>query len=416
MADYLNSEQIMLKAYLGASTAQVVYEWLSSNAPERVGESAFLPEETQFALHSRRDPLIDLGLALFSTSRELLSTLYRDGALEIRCAVLSNQLLGKVFGIVPIFSGEESGREFFQGPSVLHEALFTNPSIAYNALVRLFERTDGYADISDEVWKFMLIAAGQNPRLRVELRNKLKFSWDEGDDYASAQIAAWGLLERLPVTEEWATDLHSILYDIPYHLAPGRDVSAEARNAGDELEATEKERFILKAFAVSGEVGWHDIEFFSAVLERWSPADETPSLLEKEGDPYVSGLVNPFARLRNLVAFRGAKNMNLGELLRDHPDRNVRYGYYRGFTPRSAPEVENAFQRDGAHFVGVSIENEWFYRTEAGEARQEFSRIVHDEQWMPDTKTWSGPERYDYLALEFSRSSAETYGNVSDPA
>jgi hypothetical protein len=165
-------------AYVRDADAQAVYGWLERNRAEARPRGTFVPKEISEVLVKRNDPLVNLGLAQFTKDCEILRTVYRTGDVAIKCAVLSNPLLGEVFRSLSahgsvlqqyFFDSEDEGKDFIRSAdNELIEAYFTNPSIAAGTLESLFSRSDLFSSLDDLRWRVLVTSALQNPRLHQE--------------------------------------------------------------------------------------------------------------------------------------------------------------------------------------------------------------------------------------------------------
>ncbi len=392
MSEQLTAEQAVQRAYLEAAPPEVVYNWLKAKAPRKSEYESTIPEAILQALHARNEPIINLGLAQFTTDRALLEALYREGNVGLRCAVLSNRFFGAIFADIfnrGLFQSLEEFRTFLQeSPYEIVEAYFTNPSLHPRQLEALFKREGIYESIPDDQWRFLVSVAGQNLRLHRDFvpERFVNDGW-EHYEHGTPITAAWSLLERVPVTAEWAAALCRVFEKLIYNgvpreiLVPPEDLAKLSReDFGEHLRPIE-------------------IAFFREVLQRWTSPDED-----------ASSLWTHFGTLRRLIASKTPQyDDDLKGLLRDHSDIYVRQGYYESFEPLDPAEVQTAYERDKKHFIEAAIENPWFYCKGHKNVRRLLYRLVYDDKILKDTDAELVRIRYHALGESLAKEAPQVY-------
>ncbi len=298
MPDELSAKDLIDHAFLVAAPPHSVYEWLGENAPDNPHVEA-IPGELVQALRGRNEPLINLGLAQWTTNREVLKGLFVDGELALRCAVLSNPQLGGVFwGLsgIDLFTEDEHRDFALQSDPRLLEAYLGNPSLPPDVLNCLFEKTGPFKDIDESRWTEALLFAAKNPILHHEYESPAyASSWDgfSGATHGAPVIAAWRLLDTLPATQHWAAVLYQLLFHMYYNLCP-RDYDEEEVFSASETEAEGVDSMISRFQAAYEPV---ERKFFKDVFEKW----------RTEGDE--DEVWDDFGELRTVVASKAPSHV-----------------------------------------------------------------------------------------------------------
>lgn len=337
----LNARQTIDLAFLRSASPDTVYAWVKEHAPKESPLQSSIPDEVLHSLADRRHPLIDLALAEFCTSSDVLERLYRDGDEPTKCAVLTNRRLGDAFWLRPRFpGGEEQRSDLILNASLpLLQAYLSNPGIGASTLEDLFLRRAPFDRVDDDRWTQAVLFASDNATLGESPEEggfpHDGFSWYQ---HRSAISAAWQLLDTVPATDLWADVLYTLYSSIIY-----------AGPSGPEPET----------------------KFLSDLISKWKPASEA--------EP--SPAWDRYGQLRKVVTSKMPIHGNhVRALLRDNEDRYCRLGYYAQFRPVKPPEIAAAFQRDGLLFLEAAIENDWFYRRGHLDARRALYQLLYSRK------------------------------------
>lgn len=229
-------EQRTRLARLLVAAPEVVYEELKHysaeviKAPYRAGS-----KELEKALLTRDDPLINLGLASFGCTPEVVGVLWRRGmglgndvfGEGLRIAVLSNETLDSraFLSRFPqsVIGDEDVALVLKEANWPEVEALVQNPTISDDVLRSLY-RGDTFADGIDEARRRQLVSAsGQNERLLA--REDTYDGPDMGHYYIQKDI--FGMLETVPTSKEWVLVLRWFLECLdPANTANPDDITA----------------------------------------------------------------------------------------------------------------------------------------------------------------------------------------------
>jgi hypothetical protein len=279
MPDELNAQWTIESAFLRAASPESVYNWIRERAPkESVYEpESLIPDALLKSLHDRQDSLINLALAQFCVSPAMLKQLYQEGDEPLKCAVLSNRFLGRVFWMPSrkyLFTEEE--HQAFAGAASppLLEAYLSNPSLDPEILEALFLRKAPFAEIGEERWKQCILYASANSRLHHDYPHR-RFAYSDGwSDYkhGTPMTAAWRLLDTLPATKEWAAVLGLLYAKMLYRGVP-REIP-EAPREHPEAEHNQ-EWFWEQMRSFSERSRPVELRFLQEAFQKWKSKEET---------------------------------------------------------------------------------------------------------------------------------------------
>jgi hypothetical protein len=180
-------------------------------------------------LVERNDPVINLGLACYGTSKEVFTALYKHGLEKptdvadarykrgLRIGCLSNRSV-RAAHFVFDFPSELIGPEEIHrvllaaGESAEAEALICNPSVSDKLLEELYGRTGAFATIPDKRWNHLVYLSRKNERLVTR---------EDSDDmpdtgHYGIQHAIFRLLETAPVHYHWLHVLQALLDQLDF--------------------------------------------------------------------------------------------------------------------------------------------------------------------------------------------------------
>ncbi len=278
--------------FLRYASPEAVYRYLEQRA--RLSIPLSLPV-TLRALHERKDPVINLALASFSTDAEVLNEILVDGDNADLVAICGNPSLP---GLRWISEGDLQ-RLFEEGPDEPLRALFRNPSQAPDELCKALEREGVYAQIPDSAWFRVVDFALSHPYLTKPAPEVPYLSdyWGGPGDEQRPFRAVWRLLLTLPTEEVYAKSLEEAFSHLGQFVLP----------------------YDFEMEGVPGE-NRSPREFLKHAFKRWTVADE-------KDDESV------FFYLRKVIS-RLAAEHGIYEKLVDkkffveHEDAAVRRGFY----------------------------------------------------------------------------------------
>jgi hypothetical protein len=349
---------VLLEAQLVNSSPEYVYEWLRSHAE---GQKAVddLDEEAEKALLMRQQPLVDLGLARYGGSQEVLRRLFRESTASsssdaessfhserglwihgkssatsaARLAVLTNQIVNRAHFVawggsrdtlpVFLFNNDEELQAFLANATNLElAALLRNPNIDDDFLASLFDHAKWFANLEESRWRLLIAACTRNPRLSA----KEQTTEDGSGDYFFNHVfaAAWRLCAKVPVTVEWAAVLSAL------------------------LTATTAAGWSFKQADIP------------SVIERWRVPEEACGESRRFRGLPKYGILNEFENVRLQLArlFRPPRL----ELLRTDDDIALRCAFYANGC-MSADQIAAAFDKDREYFLAAALRNERIWRS-----------------------------------------------------
>ncbi len=200
-----------------------VYEWLSQRPQNARDAKRDWDEETEMSLLKRNDPLIELGLARYSTYHTILRNIFtsRQGRSEadtgVRLTLLRHGGASRLtLNEFPqsLFEGVDGEITMQSWLSTASEneisALFSNPALSNNFLLRFFEQKAVWMAMTEENRHVAIRAFADNPRCSTKSVS-LRLKGYSEDEYNAVFTAAWKLAETVDTTNEWAKAL-DVLY------------------------------------------------------------------------------------------------------------------------------------------------------------------------------------------------------------
>lgn len=322
-------------ARLMSSSAEVVYEELRRNG-ESYHNQWFAErfDELEAALYSRGDRLINLGLAQYGSSFEVLWDLYQiayrgteDKKYDkgVRLACLGNQVFPlATFGDgYPPVHFDELRRLAREGDDDEVSVLMANPS-ARGVLRDVYLQKEPFSELANDQWAKFVHASQANPGMNVDRSNI------DGPDLVSWDIqkGIYYVLTHAPVEPHWVR----VLYGLLHGLTP-RQASAQKENILEVLER------------------WSEVK----VMGQYSREHE-----EENGWYTDLSYVEEFKCLVAALYGRqydatAEKIVYVGRL--DSDDIVCRCAYY-GNMEMSAKEIRAAYELDGDVFVFAALAND----------------------------------------------------------
>lgn len=335
------------EAELMARTPEGVYDWFKDYGARVDFFTEEIDDDTEKALRSRNEPLIDLAIARFTKNgngAQILFTRARHAdptdahARAVRLAALSNQVIVGSFDRIPgsLFSEDEEGVIAWLSGAELPElsALFQNPRIDEYFLGEFLEQSAPWKALDEDRLVHAMYALVRNPRMRAEYDGDM----DGFSEYNHNSVfhAAWELAATVPVTPRWARILGQLLDGMPEGSAVKDPLTTAERWRApvDDKDATEEDTKHLKSGYLS------DYQLVRSALAK---AD-------------VDGRHGPAERFLSSEdpAFRAAAYSTM-EL--------------------SVEQIHRAFERDKNLAVNLCQENDWLWRD------PEKRRALHDVSW-----------------------------------
>jgi hypothetical protein len=208
MRDYKN---IIKEAELLASSPESVVAYLKERSSQD-GDDAL--EQAVLGLNH---PLIDLALAQYGRSIDVLKSLFHRRQLALRVAVLANQCTFNWLSglITQLFDNDSTQLRAYLTSASGEEirALFQNPELDYS-LLSDFLNVGGFGNWRN-VWDALDERKQQIAVIALKGHEKLKPPPPCEIEGGSFYEAAWKLAEKVPVTVEWAAALTVLHESLP---------------------------------------------------------------------------------------------------------------------------------------------------------------------------------------------------------
>ena len=177
---------------------------------------------TEYILYRRRDPAIDLALAVHGRSRTVLSKLYARAGSSLRPVLAGN---GSLFGgdthgsRIPYRERDKSQNllwDIVRGGSLGElRAVCSNSDISsgfYGALITAWKPNDSWV-LSEERFRRVVEFLADNPRVsqsREESRERHYLDGFADYTYSKFYVGAWELAATVPVTPAWGHALANL--------------------------------------------------------------------------------------------------------------------------------------------------------------------------------------------------------------
>jgi len=338
------------EAELMARSPENVYVWLKEYADRATLFVDEIDDETETALRSRDEPLIDLGLARFSKNSSIVEVLFSKAlradasnanARAIRLAALSNVALVNSFYKIPgaLFAHDDEALLAWLAKAEDPElaALFENPGVDQFFLRDFLEKNKPWLALDEPRLFRAMHAVAKNPRMRRAYDDDID-GMDGMAEYSHNSVfnAAWKLAETCPVTPQWAIILGSLLDDMP------------------------------KGWAVDNPL---------AIAERWRPrADDTTAIAE-ESEYEKGGYLSRYQIIRCALA-KASSDCRQGDaaVLLASDDPALRAAAYETMS-LSVEQIMTGYERDKNLAVNLCQLNEGLWRY------ADKRRALHDVSW-----------------------------------
>ena len=204
------------------SSGEFVYNWFKSAGAVEGFLEQDARKSVEMALLDRPEILVRLALAEFCISPEVGSKLYVESDEVLQRLLLAGPSISDDNGLLlgeswPASKGHLKSLLKSKDLKSL-ECLFSNPSIDRELLEQLFDKTEFFADIDEELWLDLIYFSSLNEILN----NKFEGYDGEGWYYHNRLFSkAWELFEKVPVSEKSRNVL--------VHLAPKLSGTADLK-------------------------------------------------------------------------------------------------------------------------------------------------------------------------------------------
>lgn len=298
-------QERILIGELSTASPTVVVEWLRLNWKEpRIGVFGdptiddYGRRLLENVLVRRGDRAINFALARYGYCKRAIQKAAELGSSAALYAAANNPRGGVAL----------SQRDFIlkRGRYPLLRALLQNKCLPARFIESLLMRKDAFKDLSDERLFWIVMAIAGNERLNRPHDSDYLDGYEE-HLYHKPFDAAWGLAKTVPVNQEWASALHSM------------------------LEKTQP--------AVS-------FDGVQQALERWRIEPPLPKPV-----PWFKR--KPSFLLRSLIADR----LQADEALHRAKDPALQMSFYRRFQPAAFPNWPDFLNDDGEEFFQNVLEN-----------------------------------------------------------
>jgi hypothetical protein len=318
------TNKIITAKFLSVCTATDAFQWLKDRREKisNVNHEGFR-EDHEFVenvLLDRCDPYIDFGLARYGLDHKVPQKLYDRGDEGLRCTILANTPRGGFNAFGSNFAVAQPA------PDNIAEllALVSNPNLDDQLFEACFERKGLFSQVSEDHYRSLLYALGDNPRLARPYDDHVLDGWSDYS-YHKVFTAAWNLTLSLPTTKQWAVALSQLLK----HCLPPTNFDAVA------------------------------------ALLRWYIDD-----LQENSDS------SPAFQYGFYLRTRIADLLKADETLLKSGDIALRASFYRRFDPKLYSNWATLAERDGEAFLEAALANKLIWKSEGD--RDTLSQLCWD--------------------------------------
>ena len=327
-----NYKTLVTEAELMAMSPEAVAQYLRSRATSirNTAASDVVDEDTEQALRSRKQALIDLALAQYGRHVAVVATLFSSVPSKhpIRLAALSNSNVeGKASFPIHLFGDEQKLCRWLDvAPEEEFEALFENPNLSSALLADLLSRRGTWNDVGDETLRKVVHALLKNERMHEGYQKQFYDEWKQFN-YTSVSDAAWVLAATVEPTERWASVL-GWLYE---------KIESQAPSVPKPL----------------------------SLVARWQTDSKDKNMVSLEADLNSDGNLSHRQRVRKGLG-RLALKQNTKLLTKLLADKDIALrcaAYYSGNV--SAVQLNAAFKRDGVLVFDEAVVNAHLWQSSA---------------------------------------------------
>lgn len=324
-------------ARLLISPAPIVYDELKTYSSDvRANPYGSESEELEAKLAARQEPLIDLGLASYGATTDLIGELYRkakapptddaDASYKqgLRLAVLANQTIASK-GFLHDFPENTIGE--IELAHVVKEAdwdeavtLIQNPTLAPKVLIALYRGDKVFEGVNDHRRMQLVAMSARNERVHTCNDD------EHGPDFASWDIhkAIFRMLETVPTSKGWLSNLNFLLN----HLDP------------DQVKTPDS---------------------LDNVLERWQLDENGHREEPSDSENYTDTGLSDREEFRCLIAALYGRTFDKQGVVihgsADHQEVARRCAYY-GNANLDVKAIQQGYKKDDAIFVFAAMLND----------------------------------------------------------
>jgi hypothetical protein len=345
-------ETTIVEAELLASSPESVHKYLKARAAKSEDDlrDDAIDQETEEALRLRRDPLIDLSIAMHARYVSAVKPLFTSGKQggAIRLAILSNRALGKGFlsGFpLGLFDDADEIKAWLtDAPSDEMGALFQNPTIDQAFLGDLLEGKPAWANIPSNRLGLVVALLANNDRMSA-----LK-DFDDGWAYHMYHRVfdqAWALAEGVETSDEWAKALSGLFNRLSRH----------SYSMKEPLE----------------------------VAKRWHPTPEVQATMEADYRGGSASYLSSYELVRQGLAQLALSNSSrlLPEFI-ESEDRAIRAAAYADGS-LTIEQLDAAYVKDGEMAYNQAVINRHLWRLRPSrEALRQIARQVSQDDKSGD--------------------------------
>lgn len=376
----------IVKAYeLSIRSPGEVYEWLSHRQQDASDAERDWDEETEMALFERNEPLIELGLAQYSTSHNILRRIFTnrlghaEGDTAIRLTILRYGKSSKpVVYEFPQLLFEDGGGKVAMASWLSKasesdiSALFSNRALSRNFLLNFFEQKEVWGAITEKNRHVAIRAFNANSWFSESYPSPVLGGHVE-DEYMAVFTAAWKLVETVDTTLDWATTLAVMVGRISW-IGPGKDARIVATRWASPDPAKEEDTAKLGHLTC-----WQQIRRRLFAPGRSPPVEPRDEYLKSD----------------------------------DIAVRAVGYGYCQ-FTPE---EVRVLGEGEKALVLNCLFDNPSMWQNK--ELRGAINALCWEVDAANEDEAWDNVSRYDFLVKKWSEAFPEWFedeNNVENDA
>lgn len=217
MSIFLTTEQKVHAAYMGMCPPSEAYAWLKSQAPSTAAEAKggwWLGHPyrlSEYLLLRRKDPTIDLALAMYGRNPHTVRSVYRRGGAAARTATWSNLNEGP-FSPAGIWCDKQDLAALVASGTLSEMMSFaSNPSLSDGAIESIVTRKECFEELVDRRWRFLLLGLAKNSRL---LQKYNDVGQEDGyAEYLHGRVftVVWKLAELVPADQDWGSIVQLLL-------------------------------------------------------------------------------------------------------------------------------------------------------------------------------------------------------------
>lgn len=332
-------EQYLLKH----SEPQFVLNSLEKNRRTKI---SFMDEdrsELEKMLLERKNPIIDLALALHGSTPDVGYELFKRPEKELKIATLSGTQVLKEPLSKDGFATRIINDLIEENDNELFNALFSNDLLPDELIIALYERAEPFDKMDERDWVLCCSYTSKNKRISTPYNSTWMDGWDE-HQYESLFRAGWKLFETFPKTPLAANVLTQLASQLV--VEPPYDI-----NVID-------------------------------VISRWKKESDDDSDAYDMARSYGANMIQDFKD-----EFKELKNSN---------DLALRKAYYRNQKWVKPEDVMEGFEKDSIDYIDEALNNKNIFAN--AEAREALRKVCWDApdpgSHMDQPNYFNGREEY----------------------